>query len=169
MHPLIAFSPEPSLVARQFRGATFALEGNLAAVAVADTIVRRLGGSPVTMAPELKPLYHAGAVFASNYLVTLVAVAARLLEDAGIAREEALAALAPLARATLENVEAAGPVVALTGPVARGDVATVRRHLMSLSHADAELYRAVGRETLKLARQAGLDEGKASRLEELLR
>lgn len=169
MHPLIAFSSEPSLVARQFRGATFALEGDIAAVAIADAIVRRLGGSPVTLAPELKPLYHAGAVFASNYLVTLVAVAARLLEDAGIAGEGALAALVPLARATLENLEASGPVAALTGPVARGDVATVRRHLMSLRHADAELYRAVGRETLKLARRAGLDEGRAARIEELLR
>ena len=169
MHPLIAFSPEPSLVARQFRGATFVLEGDLGAVALADAIVRRLGGSPVTLAPELKPLYHAGAVFASNYLVTLVAVAARLMDEAGIAGEGALAALAPLVRATLESLETVGPVAALTGPVARGDVATVRRHLMALSHADADLYRSVGRETLKLARQAGLDEGKAARLEELLR
>jgi len=169
MHPLIAFAPEPAMAARQCRGACFALEGEVGAVALADAIVRRLGGSPVTLAPELKPLYHAGAVFASNYLVTLVAVAARLLEDAGFAGEEALAALAPLARATLENLEAVGPVAALTGPVARGDVATVRRHLMALTHADAELYRAAGRETLKLARLAGLNEAKAARLEELLR
>jgi predicted short-subunit dehydrogenase-like oxidoreductase (DUF2520 family) len=169
MHPLVAFASEPALAARQFRGATFALEGDLGAVALADAIVRRLGGSPVTLAPELKPLYHAGAVFASNYLVTLVAVAARLLGDAGLAEEEALAALAPLARATLENLEAVGPVAALTGPVARGDIATVRRHLMALERADAELYRAAGRETLRLARQAGLSEEKAARLEELLR
>jgi predicted short-subunit dehydrogenase-like oxidoreductase (DUF2520 family) len=169
MHPLIAFSPDPSVVARQFRGATFALEGDLAAVALADAIVRRLGGSPVTLAPELKPLYHAAAVFASNYLVTLAAVSTRLLEDAGIPGERALAALAPLARATLENLEAAGPAAALTGPIARGDVATVRRHLMALRHADAELYRAVGRETVKLARRAGLSDDKATRIEELLR
>ncbi len=169
MHPLIAFSPDAAVAARQFRGATFALEGNLGAVALADAIVRRLGGTPVTLAPELKPLYHAGAVFASNYLVTLMAVATRLLETAGIAPEAAAAALAPLARATLANVEAAGPVAALTGPVARGDVATVRRHLMALRHADAELYRAAGRETLKLARLAGLSEEQAARLEELLR
>jgi predicted short-subunit dehydrogenase-like oxidoreductase (DUF2520 family) len=169
MHPLIVFSADPATSARRFRGATFALEGDLGAVALADAIVRRLGGSPVTLAPELKPLYHAGAVFASNYLVTLVAVAARLLEGAGIPADGTLPALAPLARATLESLEAAGPVAALTGPVARGDVATVRRHLMALNHADAELYRAAGRETLKLARLAGLSADKASRLEELLR
>jgi predicted short-subunit dehydrogenase-like oxidoreductase (DUF2520 family) len=169
MHPLIAFSPEASRAPAQCRGATFVLEGDLGAVAVADAIVRRLGGSPVTLAPESKPLYHAGAVFASNYLVTLVAVAARLLEDAGIPGERALAALAPLARATVENLEAAGPAAALTGPIARGDATTVRRHLLALKHADAELYRAVGRETVKLARKAGLPEERAVRLEDLLR
>jgi len=108
-------------------------------------------------------------VFASNYLVALVAVAARLMAEAGIGEDRALAGLLPLARGTLENVAAAGPAAALTGPIARGDVATVRRHLMALRHADADLYRAAAREALRLARAAGLDEEKAGRLEELLR
>ena len=169
MHPLVAFAPDPAKVPGQLRGATFALEGDLEAVGVADAIVRRLGGVPATIAPELKPLYHAGAVFASNYLVGLVAAAARLLERAGIAGADAVAALSPLVRATVANLEAAGPAAALTGPIARGDFATVRRHLMALSPADAELYRALGRETLKLAREAGLEAGKAERIEGLLR
>lgn len=169
MHPLVAFGPDPAVAARQLRGATFALEGDLAAVGVADAIVRRLGGVPVTLAPELKPLYHAGAVLASNYLVTLLAVAARFLADAGIPGESAVAALVPLARASLENVAAAGPVAALTGPIVRGDAATVRRHLMALRKDDAELYKAVGRETLKLARQAGLTAAAAERIEALLK
>ena len=169
MHPLVAFAPEPAAASRQFRGATFVLEGDLRAVGTADAIARRLGGAPVTLAPEAKPLYHAGAVFASNYLVSLLAVAVRLMEEAGIGADRALAALLPLARGTLENVAAAGPVAALTGPVARGDLATVRRHLMALRHADADLYRAAGREALRLARAAGLDEAKAERLEEALR
>lgn len=169
MHPLVAFGPDPAVVPGQLKGATFALEGDVEAVGVADAIVRRLGGVPATVAPELKPLYHAGAVLASNYLVGLVASAARLLERAGLARADAVAALAPLLRATVANLEAAGPAGALTGPIARGDVATVRRHLTALPHADAELYRALGRETLKLAREAGLDAGKAERMEALLR
>jgi predicted short-subunit dehydrogenase-like oxidoreductase (DUF2520 family) len=123
----------------------------------------------VTVAPELKPLYHAGAVFASNYVVSLMAVAVRMLEEAGIGPEAATGALLSLARATLDNIEAAGPAGALTGPIARGDVATLRRHLSALTHADAELYRAMGRETLRLARQAGLDESQAVRLQEILR
>lgn len=169
MHPLVAFGPEPARVARQLRGAAFALEGDVAAVGVADAMVRRLGGLPLTVAPELKPLYHAGAVFASSYLVGLVAAAARLLERAGIAGQDALAALVPLVRATVANLEAAGPAAALTGPIARGDAATVRRHLMALGQADAALYRALGVETLKLARRAGLEAGKAERIEALLR
>ncbi len=169
MHPLMTVSAEPSDAARHFRGATFALEGDFDAVAVADAIVRRLGGVPVTLPPELKPLYHAGAVFASNYLVTLIATALRLLEGAGIGRDAALAAVLPLVRATVDNVAAAGPEAALTGPIARGDVATLRRHLAALRHADAELYRAVGRETLKLARAAGLETEQAGRIAELLR
>jgi predicted short-subunit dehydrogenase-like oxidoreductase (DUF2520 family) len=169
MHPLMTVGADPAQASRHFRGATFVLEGDLAAVAVADALVRRLGGVPVTLAPELKPVYHAGAVFASNYVVTMLAVAARLLGDAGIGREAALAALLPLVRATLDNVAAAGPVGALTGPVSRGDVATLRRHLAALRHQDAELYRAVGRETLRLAKEAGLDEEKAGRIAELFR
>ena len=171
MHPLMTVSQEPARAAKHFRGAAFVLEGALEAVAAADGLVCRLGGVPLTIAPEAKPLYHAGAVFASNYVVTMVAVALRLLESAGLAREAALAALLPLARATLDKVSEAGggPAGALTGPIARGDAATLRRHLSALKHQDAELYRAVGRETLRLAREAGLDEARAAKLEEILR
>jgi len=169
MHPLMTVAVEPADAARHFRGAAFVLEGDLEAVGVADALVRRLGGIPVTLAPEAKPLYHAGAVFASNYVVTMLAEAVRLLQDAGLGRDAATAALLPLARATLDNVGAAGPAGALTGPIVRGDVTTVRRHLAALPHRDAELYRAVGRETLRLARSAGLQESLAARIEELLR
>ena len=169
MHPLMTVSREPARAAKHFRGAAFVLEGELGAVAAADALVRRLGGVPLTIAPEAKPLYHAGAVFASNYVVTMLAVALRLLEGAGLAREAALAALMPLARTTLDNIAEAGPAGALTGPIARGDAATLRRHLSALQHQDAALYRAVARETLRVAREAGLDQAKAAKLEEILR
>lgn len=170
MHPLMTFGPDPVRAARALRGASFALEGDVAAVAVADAMVRRLGGVSLPLAPELKPRYHAGAVFASNYLVTMLATAVRLLEEAGLAPDAALTAVAPLARTTVENA-AAGPAAALTGPVLRGDVATIRRHLAALDPATAELYRAVGRATLALARRSGgkLDEGGAALLAELFR
>ncbi len=169
MHPLAALGPEPLAASRRFRGAAFALEGDLAAVAVADAIVRRLGGVPITLAPELKAVYHAGAVFASNYVVTMVAVAARLLEQAGVAPDAALAGLLALARGTVDDIEARGPAGALTGPTARGDLVTIRHHLAALAHGDAALYRAVARQAVQLARAAGLAEGKAVQMEEMLR
>lgn len=156
MHPLMTVSAEPERAARHFRGATFALEGDFEAVRVADELVRALGGVPVMIAPEAKALYHAGAVFAANYLVTALATAERLLERAGLARGTAREALAPLARATLENVAALGPEAALTGPVARGDAETVRRHRAALGAEDRRLYDALARATLVLAKTKGL-------------
>jgi len=156
MHPLMTVSEEPSRAARHFRGATFALEGDFDAVRVADVVVRALGGVPAMIAPEAKAAYHAGAVFASNYLVTALAAAERLLEEAGIPAAAAREALVPLARATLENVAALGPLAALTGPVARGDAATVRKHREAMGPDMRRLYDALARATLALAKEQGL-------------
>src|SRR5207248_328518 len=89
-------------------------------------------------------MYHAGAVFASNYLVVVEAVAQRLLRHAGLTDAEAWQALRPLVEGTLENLARLGPLGALTGPVARGDEATVRRHVEALTQDDAALYRVLG-------------------------
>lgn len=156
MHPLMTVSAEPERAAKHFRGAAFALEGEFEAVRVADGLVRALGGVPVMIPPEAKPLYHAGAVFASNYLVTALAAAERLLERAGFPREMAREALVPLARATLENVATMGPEASLTGPIARGDAATVGRHRAALKPDDRRLYDALARATLTLAKAKGL-------------
>jgi predicted short-subunit dehydrogenase-like oxidoreductase (DUF2520 family) len=101
-------------------------------------------------------------------VVALVATAIRLLGHTGIEEGEALAAVLPLVRGTLDNLEQLGLASALTGPVARGDVETVRAHLGRLSPADRALYCALGRETLQLARAAGLDELRAAELHALL-
>jgi len=156
MHPLMTVSAEPARAARHFRGAAFALEGDLEAVRVADVLVRALGGVPALIAPEAKAAYHAGAVFASNYLVTALAAAERLLASAGMPPEVARAALVPLARATLENVAALGPEAALTGPIARGDAATVRGHREAMEPDVRRLYDALARATLALAKGKGL-------------
>ena len=156
MHPLMTVSADPARAARHLRGATFALEGGFEAVKAADGLVRALGGTPAMIAPEAKAAYHAGAVFASNYLVTALATAERLLAGAGMGPEAAREALLPLARATLENLAALGPAAALTGPVARGDAATVRRHRAALAGDERRLYDALARATLALAKERGL-------------
>lgn len=162
MHPLMTVSEEPGRAARLFKGACFALEGDLRAVEAADALVRRLGGMPAFIAPEAKAAYHAGAVFASNYMLTCLATAEGLLEDAGMTRETARAALLPIARATVDNVGRQGPEAALTGPIARGDVETIRKHLRAMPPEVAALYEALGRATIAIARRAGLDEGRAA-------
>ena len=106
-------------------------------------------------------------MFASNYLAGLIGAAGRLMVQAGVPEDEALDAILPLARGTLENVRRLGPVRALTGPVSRGDVETVRLHLRTLEPRERALYASVGLEVLKLAAEGGLDEDSMKELEEL--
>jgi predicted short-subunit dehydrogenase-like oxidoreductase (DUF2520 family) len=167
MHPLAAIS-DPVAGAERLRGAWFALEGDAAATDAAERVVATLGGRVLRLAPGGKALYHAAAVFASNYLVTLLAVAERLMAEAGAGGEEGREALQGLAAGALAGVGERGVVEALTGPVARGDTGTVALHLARLSPPDALLYSVLARETLALARQRGLDPALAARIETVL-
>ncbi len=122
---------------------------------------------------ESTAIYHAGAVAASNYLVTLLDFAARHLQALGAERQEALRALLPLARGTLANVERLGIPAALTGPIARSDLQTVAEHVAALRRRTPELldlYRFLARQTIPLAReQGGLTQRTAEELLRMLR
>jgi predicted short-subunit dehydrogenase-like oxidoreductase (DUF2520 family) len=102
--------------------------------------------------PEARPRYHAAAVFASNYVVVLAGVARSLLERAGPSRSAAWEAIKPLLSGTLENLLAADPESALTGPVARADTETLRQHLAAVSPEEAALYEALARAAIPFAR-----------------
>jgi len=130
----------------------------------AEALARDLGLRPFHIPSKAKAIYHVSAVFASNYFVVVEAVAQRLLRHAGLSDAEAWLALRPLVEGTLENLRRQEPMTALTGPVARGDAATVRRHLEALTHDDAVLYRALGRAALELAQKRGMDEATAARV-----
>jgi predicted short-subunit dehydrogenase-like oxidoreductase (DUF2520 family) len=116
-------------------------------------IVRCLGGHVLLLAEKDKPHYHAACALASNAFVALEWTAARLLEGAGVPSDEALRTLLPLVQGTLQNVKSLGPEKALTGPILRGDVETVRRHLAALrSEPEARrIYAALGRQALRLS------------------
>ncbi|HKW40569.1 MAG TPA: Rossmann-like and DUF2520 domain-containing protein, partial [Gemmatimonadales bacterium] len=163
LHPLQTIS-EPERAAERFKGAWAAVEGMPRAIEAAERLARDLGLRPFRLASSAKPIYHASAVFASNYLVVVEAVAQRLLRHAGLSEADAWQALSPLVQGTLENLRRQEPAAALTGPVARGDEATVRRHLESLTQDDALLYRALGRAALELAQKRGMDEATATRV-----
>jgi len=163
LHPLQTIS-EPERAAERLKGAWAAVEGMPRAVETAEQLAQDVGLRPFRIASQAKPMYHAGAVFASNYFVVVEAVAQRLLRHAGLTDAEAWQALRPLVEGTLENLGRLGPLGALTGPVARGDEATIRRHVEALTQDDAALYRVLGRAALELAQKRGMDEGTAARI-----
>ncbi|OLB04400.1 MAG: hypothetical protein AUH06_12030 [Gemmatimonadetes bacterium 13_2_20CM_69_27] len=167
LHPLQTIA-DPERAPERLKGAWAAVEGMPRAVDAAERLARALGMRPFRLTGKTKAIYHAGAVFASNYFVVVEAVAQRLLRHAGLSEVEAWQALRPLVEGTLENLLHEQPKDALTGPVARGDDATIRRHLASLTKDDALLYRALGRAALELAEKRGMDEATAARVADAL-
>ncbi|HEX9283138.1 MAG TPA: Rossmann-like and DUF2520 domain-containing protein [Gemmatimonadales bacterium] len=163
LHPLQTIS-DPERAPDRLRGAWAAVEGMPRAVQAAEGLAQDLGMHPFRIPSKAKPVYHAGAVFASNYFVVVEAVAQRLLRHAGLSDAEAWQALRPLVEGTFQNLTHQEPLAALTGPVARGDEATIQRHLESLTRDDALLYRALGRAALELAEKRGMDEATAARV-----
>lgn len=155
-HPLAAIASADSTLPV---GLTFAIEAPPPLHEILRRMALDLQGHPLALGPNDKTLYHASAVIASNYTVTLTALATRLLQHLGAAPDQALHALIPLMRTTLDNLEQQGLPGALTGPLVRGDVGTVRRHLVALDAAVplvGELYRCLAHGTLPLAQQRGL-------------
>lgn len=171
MHPLQTF-PSVQAAIDRLPGTTFFCEGDERALPALEELARAIGGRAARIDPAAKVLYHAAAVMACNYLTALTDAAAALCERAGIDRATALAALGPLSAATLDNVARMGPGEALTGPIARGDTGTVRRHLEALAGADEKLqalYRAAGGWTVQLAERSGtIDRATARSLREIL-
>jgi len=167
-HPIQTFA---RVDAGLFEGVTCAIEGDEDAVALGTELAALLGARPVTIRPEDKALYHAALCVACNYLVTLADAGAGLLERAGFG-EGALSALMPLLRAAVENLARVGLPGALTGPISRGDTATLEAHLDALASRAPDLlplYRAAGLRTIPLAlRKGAVDAAKAQAMRQLL-
>ncbi|HEX5387979.1 MAG TPA: DUF2520 domain-containing protein [Gemmatimonadales bacterium] len=166
-HPLQTVADSARAPAR-LRGAFAGIEGDARALAAAERLAEALGMTPVRLRAEAKPLYHAAAVITANYTVALAAMAERIAQSAGVPEEVVGRMYQPLLAGAVGNVAALGARRALTGPIRRGDVATVRAHLTALAPGDAAIYRAVGRAALALAREAGLGEQAAAELARLL-
>ena len=151
LHPLMTV---PADGPAQLAGASAAVAGSTPhARGIAHRLALHLGLTPLDVADEDRAAYHAAASLASNFLVTLEAAAERLAAGSGIDR----AALVPLVRATVENWASLGPERALTGPIARGDEATVARQRAAIAERAPELlelYDALADATRALARSA---------------
>ncbi len=167
LHPLQTFASAEQAEAL-VPGSYFAVEGDQAAIPVARRLVNDLHGVWLEISPTLKPLYHAAAVAASNYLVTLLDMSLQFNRMAGIPAPSAFKALSPLIHGTLRNIDKQGIPQALTGPIARGDVETVAGHVASIrKHVPRFLpmYRSLGMHAVDLSLEKGtITEETATRL-----
>jgi predicted short-subunit dehydrogenase-like oxidoreductase (DUF2520 family) len=138
--------------------------------ALGERLALDVGARPFRLADEQRPLYHAGAVLASNAVVALMGLAQQVFRDAGIV--EPIERFLPLTRASVDNTGELGPADALTGPVVRGDAATVERNLRALaerSPAALPAYVALSRAAADLAERSGrLDPAQRAAVEEVL-
>jgi predicted short-subunit dehydrogenase-like oxidoreductase (DUF2520 family) len=164
-HPLQSFPTprDPSA----FRGITIAIDATTAPLQRRLAVLARgLGARPKHVPDAERAVYHASAVFASNFVDVVIAEAVRLLVNLGWTEAEATRALLPLVDGAVQNIRRKGVVGALTGPIRRGDAGTVSRHLEVV--ADPDLYRMLGTIALEIARQAGLDPAAADRVRRAL-
>jgi predicted short-subunit dehydrogenase-like oxidoreductase (DUF2520 family) len=171
LHPLTSV-PHPSTQAKVFEGVTFSLEGDAKACALGSRLVRSFGGSSLRLAQEAKGSYHLAACLSSGYLLVLLAMAAEhLSSQSSLARSRSRSALLGLATVTLHNAVRGGLQPALTGPIPRGDIQTLRRHLSVLRGASPslrQLHRILASGMTDLVTQHGRLDPKAARTIRLL-
>jgi predicted short-subunit dehydrogenase-like oxidoreductase (DUF2520 family) len=160
IHPLQSI-PSKELGIKNIPGSYFRIEADSEAVQDSRDLVKSLGGIELDM-PGWSPdksspaLYHAGAVAVSNFFVALVDFGLRFYQSLGADKKEALKAVLPLIKGTLANIESVGIPDALTGPIARGDVETVRDHMSAMRKRAPELlglYRELAKQTIIIAQQ----------------
>ena len=152
MHPLSAIADGKTAM-RSLKGTVFGVEGDEIGRATASRLVEALGGIVLPLDGTQMAAYHAAAALASNYIVAALDAAASVLAMTGVSADDAARALVPLAEGALRNVSAHGTTGGLTGPVRRGDAATVRRHLEALRGRPelVEIYRALARRAVEIA------------------
>lgn len=156
-HPLqtIAGGDKPE---NRLQGITFSIEAEEPLLSQLKDMAVALGGRWMVLKPQDRALYHASAVIASNYTVALVKMATDLWADFGISRQDALAALLPLIKGTVSNIEVIGLPACLTGPVSRGDVGTLEKHIDALGKNHPEImsaYCRLGLQSVPIAIEKG--------------
>lgn len=164
VHPIKSFA-DPGSAAATFEGTLCGIEGDTGAL---QPLLASIGARFVNIDATKKALYHAATSITSNFLVTLLSIAEQTLKDAGVEEQQAMEIVLPLARGTLDNVEKLGAVRALTGPIARGDVSSVKHHLGALDPQTAAVYKVIAAQTITLAARQGTPADQLAAIEELL-
>jgi predicted short-subunit dehydrogenase-like oxidoreductase (DUF2520 family) len=172
IHPLQSFSSIDQAI-QNIPGSYFGITADKKAEMLAKKIVRDLGGFPLLISAAQKPLYHAAACVASNYLVSLMSVVESIYQAIGLTEKEAKKAYLPLVYGSLKNIERAGSINALTGPIARGDFGTLQKHLVAIDETlpqYSSLYRSLGAIAVQVAQQKGsLNTRQAKKINDLLK
>jgi len=152
LHPLSAIADGKEAM-RALRGTVFGVEGDELARTKASQLVGALGGVVLPLDGTQMAAYHAAAALASNYVVATLDAAAAVLASAGVSPDKAAQALVPLAEGALRNVALHGTTAGLTGPVRRGDAATIQRHLDAMRGRPelAEIYRVLAGRAVEIA------------------
>lgn len=171
-HPLQTFADVTQAI-ENIPGSTFALEAEEPLLTALKDMAAAIGGHWIELKASDKVIYHASAVIACNYLVTLVKSAADLWQTFDIPRSQAIQALLPLIKGTIHNIDTVGIPQCLTGPIARGDTGTVEKHLHALEKAAPGLlsaYRELGLQTIPIALAKGkINQHQAEELEKILK
>lgn len=162
-HPLKAITEND----HSFKGVWFDMEGDRVVLKELNSIAKDLEAHTFEIKPEAKPLLHAAAVFSANYVVTIMNLAVQIAEVGDIDQDEAIKALLPLTESSISNIKSKGFEDALTGPIARGDLDTVKRHVKSLKeHPELlSVYKKLGSLTVDIAQ---LDDESKKKLKALL-
>ena len=171
IHPLQSFADVEGAI-KNIPGSTFGITSDDEIKEWSVQIVRDLGGIPFFVSDLDKPLYHAAACFASNYLTTLMHVVEDIYQSLGLNRDDSIRAFWPLVMGTIKNIETSGTVQALTGPISRGDIGTIKKHILSLRNKKPiflEIYKALGILTTDLGlEKKTLSQNHAELIKELL-
>jgi predicted short-subunit dehydrogenase-like oxidoreductase (DUF2520 family) len=171
IHPIQSFADVRSAI-ENIPGSSFGVTADVEIERWALQVVQDLGGRAFLIADGDKPLYHAAACMASNYLVTLMHLVEDIYQRIGLGRDDALQAFWPLVRGTIRNIETKGTVQSLTGPISRGDIGTVKKHLTTFGEKVPELddlYRALGLRAVDVGFKKGtLSPDKAQAIKTLL-
>ncbi len=171
-HPLQTFASVSQAI-ENIPGSTFALEAEEPLLNTLKEMASALDGNWVELKAGDKVIYHAAAVIACNYMVTLVKLASDLWQTFNVSPHQATQALLPLLRGTINNIDTVGIPQCLTGPIARGDTGTVKKHLKALQEkapAILSTYRELGLQTIPIALAKGrINQDKAEELEAILK
>ena len=171
-HPLQTFASVKQAV-ENIPGSTFAVEAEEPLLSTLKDMATTLDGHWIELKANDKVAYHAAAVIACNYLVTLVKLATDLWQSFNIPQSQATQALLPLIRGTIHNIDTIGIPQCLTGPIARGDIKTIKKHLDALQKVAPALlstYQELGLQTIPIALAKGrINQHQAEELQAILK